>query len=543
MALTKVSYSMITGAVYNALDYGISTSAVNNVSAIDALITTVSAAGGGTIYFPAGTYNIQSAITLRSNVAFKGDGRTSIIKAKAGNFYMFNAATYAADNVTFDGLTFDGSDNYPTNTITTNPRTYANRNVAIRVGGVSANNLRIVNCYFYKLSGGAIDVLRDGVSNILIQNNELRDANYCQWAICVRCSTSPPTLSTRPTQILIDGNIIYGGGPESWYDPSIESWGGSTDAIIVDKCQNFVISNNLIHRNSSIGIRVEESVWGVVSNNEIYNAGQHGIACYKQSYYISITGNTIKAWGRIPIAYCIRNYSGSYVYPKEFPNAVYAPLPADPTLSSWFAVWPYDLTNVDTTKIITYSASDYYTGSSGMLPFRGYAAITVNFESASCVVSGNICIGDTTQVGGKYVYASDFGYSNVHPVNSSTISNSGNETQVVGNYFGDVRQYGIYAPVYQDPINTVGIMGIGQYNGNYGASEGIAIFNGNGRFSSLYLTPNMLVTSGSVAPTTGSYTRGSIVYNTAPSAGGNIGWVCVTAGSPGTWKTFGSIAP
>jgi len=44
------------------------------------------------------------------------------------------------------------------------------------------------------------------------------------------------------------------------------------------------------------------------------------------------------------------------------------------------------------------------------------------------------------------------------------------------------------------------------------------------------------------APTTGTYERGAIVYNTAPSAGGSVGWICVTAGTPGTWKTFGSIA-
>lgn len=45
------------------------------------------------------------------------------------------------------------------------------------------------------------------------------------------------------------------------------------------------------------------------------------------------------------------------------------------------------------------------------------------------------------------------------------------------------------------------------------------------------------------APTTGPWLRGDIVYNELPSAGGFIGWVCTTAGSPGTWKTFGVISP
>jgi hypothetical protein len=47
---------------------------------------------------------------------------------------------------------------------------------------------------------------------------------------------------------------------------------------------------------------------------------------------------------------------------------------------------------------------------------------------------------------------------------------------------------------------------------------------------------------GAAAPVSGAYVVGDIVYNSAPVAGGTIGWVCVTAGSPGTWKTFGAIA-
>lgn len=42
-------------------------------------------------------------------------------------------------------------------------------------------------------------------------------------------------------------------------------------------------------------------------------------------------------------------------------------------------------------------------------------------------------------------------------------------------------------------------------------------------------------------PTTGTWAVGDIAYNTVPTAGGFIGWVCVTAGTPGTWKTFGPI--
>lgn len=47
---------------------------------------------------------------------------------------------------------------------------------------------------------------------------------------------------------------------------------------------------------------------------------------------------------------------------------------------------------------------------------------------------------------------------------------------------------------------------------------------------------------GTAAPTSGTYEVGDIVYNSAPAAGGFVGWVCTTAGTPGTWKTFGAIS-
>jgi hypothetical protein len=45
------------------------------------------------------------------------------------------------------------------------------------------------------------------------------------------------------------------------------------------------------------------------------------------------------------------------------------------------------------------------------------------------------------------------------------------------------------------------------------------------------------------APTTGTWLVGQRVYVPTPAAGGFLGYVCVTAGTPGTWKSFSNIAP
>ena len=44
------------------------------------------------------------------------------------------------------------------------------------------------------------------------------------------------------------------------------------------------------------------------------------------------------------------------------------------------------------------------------------------------------------------------------------------------------------------------------------------------------------------APTAGTYRQGDTVWNSNPTAGGYMGWVCTRAGSPGEWKSFGLIS-
>jgi len=42
-------------------------------------------------------------------------------------------------------------------------------------------------------------------------------------------------------------------------------------------------------------------------------------------------------------------------------------------------------------------------------------------------------------------------------------------------------------------------------------------------------------------PTTGTYLKGDIVWNSNPQPTGYVGWVCVREGTPGEWKPFGQI--
>lgn len=95
MALTKVSYSMITGAPVNVKDYGaVGDGVTNDAVAMQAAITAV-ATTGQAIYVPAGTYVIGSALTSTGHLNMVGDGDKSVLD--------FSAATIGGSCITVSG--------------------------------------------------------------------------------------------------------------------------------------------------------------------------------------------------------------------------------------------------------------------------------------------------------------------------------------------------------------------------------------------------------------------------------------------------------
>lgn len=447
--------------VVNVKDYGaIGDGSTDDTAAIQAAINAMSTAGGGEIHFPKGTYKITSSLALKSNVKLIGEGKKSVLKVGAASAYaLLNGTTETLENVWIEGLNFDGSLNYPANS-QVYKQTYALRNTAINIAGVAISGLTVKNCVFTSLSDRSIHVQSDAATAIDIDSNSFSSGAYCSQVIYIRSTTTTVTDTIRPKDIRIIRNRIDTCGPQFHYNPTKEDWIASADAIAIDRSVGFIVSHNRLKNVAGIGIRIEESVNGSVVDNDFEDIGTNAIAVYKSAFYVTITGNSGRRWGKIPPAYAIRDYSGTLVYALEFPHVSNNPLPADPTASSRWATWPYTTTNIDTASIIAYDNTDYYAGSSdGILPFRGYAAIAVNSGAESCTVVGNNFKGDTTLSGGKYVYASDFGFSNVHPVNDNGTTNAGQNTVVADNNFHDVRVSTIYAPAYQDTIGGYGSLG------------------------------------------------------------------------------------
>jgi hypothetical protein len=81
MALTRVSYSMIDGAVVNVRDFGaVADGVTDDTAAIQAAInslsdtTSATSNGGGTVYIPGGKYRITNTILIGFGITLLGDG-------------------------------------------------------------------------------------------------------------------------------------------------------------------------------------------------------------------------------------------------------------------------------------------------------------------------------------------------------------------------------------------------------------------------------------------------------------------------------------
>jgi hypothetical protein len=99
MALTKVTYSMIDGPVFNVKDYGaVGNGSTDDTAAINAAIDAAYAVGGGTVVFMPVTYGIVTTVKIRSNVTLDLCGATlqRIGTNKTYNIvqnYTYNPAT------------------------------------------------------------------------------------------------------------------------------------------------------------------------------------------------------------------------------------------------------------------------------------------------------------------------------------------------------------------------------------------------------------------------------------------------------------------
>jgi len=123
MSLTKVSYSMITGAAVNVLDYGATGNGVTDDRAACQAAITAAKNTGSSVYFPAGTYLIRSTAgpdsknnglvipfstqnSTSNRVSLIGEGTSTVFKAGDNNMIVVR---WSDSHCSMQGISIDGN--------------------------------------------------------------------------------------------------------------------------------------------------------------------------------------------------------------------------------------------------------------------------------------------------------------------------------------------------------------------------------------------------------------------------------------------------
>ena len=514
MSLTKVSYSMITGAPVNVLDYG----AVGNGVADDTAAIQTALATGKSIFFPAGTYNISGVISPRSNTTWIGENN-AILKWTSVNCIIY---AFQVGNWTMQGLVVDG--NY-----TAYPIVGAQKAWGIEMD--ECVNVTITNCvfrYLYRIGICIGHQSQTMCQNIVIDNNVIHD---CGSTIDPVAGFGNGVAVLSASNVKITNNWIYN---------ITGSVTGGTGGINLEpgspayNCYDIEIAGNKVTNcNNCGGIQLymghPTDFTGARGNINIHDntiavtGTAPGITCTQfgdtqiRNNQLELTQGILvkryKAAKAIVEGNIILQVQGAGGYGIRFQDGIASAI-----------VRGNRMTNINGIGIQV----DMYD-------------FTVPMNQKECLIQDNLissCIGaGIAFTAGNFVISGNTLQGCANATDYYIKSLTGGVFQSVNGYIGGntlVSASGSIAAfinIEGDLMNNVQI-GPNSYVGPILPTMKTNTFNIGGRNPGVFMD---------VLPAAGTWQVGDIIWKATPSAGGFIGWVCTTGGTPGTWKQFGTI--
>tara|TARA_R110000772_G_scaffold208951_1_gene319510 strand:- start:76 stop:1695 length:1620 start_codon:yes stop_codon:yes gene_type:complete len=538
MSLTKVHNRMVEGAPVNLMDFGAAGDGGDDTAAVQSAIS-YCLTNKKSLYIPVGNF-VFTALEFNAadypistygerGIRIFGESRTD---SRLNGSLTFSAITpYVDYNSRFVGMIFDnvclynGSGNALTfsgfgKTALYNCLVRADTGIGLSLLGGSefaAYNTEIFGSYtnlkvrYRTLPTPSFPTLGDEVDSAVITFNDCNIANTV--------GGSPPLNIDyvgefgKPRSITFFGGNIISSQSKSYFE------NGQVNFIAVDfentkilECVNSKVTATacLFAQNTTPKVELTNSSFVDISN--LWDASvQQNIVLKDAASKVFINGH----YGSFPTVRIDGNTytTGQITFKRARNTFVNFDFSKD-------IIQPYDVNLpvvIDTSTSITGGASIYATSSNTyiVLPLDTSAG-PVNLREISAVewvattnqlrlVIGGVVV-DPGRAGGEgLVYTA----------------------QILANGF---YRY-IFIPTADDDITEI------RYLFAATGSSGT-------RFDSSYIYGN--VVDGTLerpsAPTTGPWSVGDKIYNSVPSASGNIGWVCVTAGTPGTWKSYGVIS-
>lgn len=543
---------------------------------IQTAINALNASGGGTLYFPTGTYLIGSYtlapftnLQILSNITICGDGYTSVLKAanglrtsSNGIGILYNNQGGAISNVYIHDICidFNGLNNLVIGGVS----------AVNRCGSSNATNWLIENCFF-KNSAGA---------HFIYLDNNTGAGNGTNNVVCT-CTFNECGTAISGNAVT-DHSSVYMGTPKSRISSN------SFTNIAVDKVAapwEIHASDTIINQNVAINYadgghisaQVNDNLNSICTNNISDNCrrgisfftggafmmkgisllGNHialqdqDAALYPAGYAIDITAQDITS-SVIPSGLLIE---GNTIWQKSVNNIGVATRGINITAFNDVVIQGNNLHDIVGEAIViendTSGQMYGFTIVGNTIKSCGITSVGANKRLIACNAGGTlgtsvtkIRINDNTMDcvangGTAATYGVQFngGLFQIAHIKNNTILNFGTSPITKGSNDGSVV-FLIEGDGAINPFNVIpATFGSRWVNTSTNITYKALRVSDNG-FATIWLAE----TYGDAAPVAGAWSRGDIVYIQAPSSGNFIGFVCVSGGTPGTWKTFGAIS-
>jgi hypothetical protein len=546
MALTKVTYSMIDGGIVNAKDFG--ADAVGDVTA--ELQAAMDAAEDGILLLtPGHTYAISATLYPKHGCTIEGNGATLLNNITG----IGNPLQIAESNVTVQNLTIENTANNPIYTIADpsfNGSDIFINSIAATVKNTILRNITTVNSIEY---ASAISGNGD-CENVLIENCTV---NGGKWVDCFAFEWNYRG-GTAPANIIVPKNIEFvnckalNNNELTGFLWNYGWWISTCINVKLTNCVADFCKNGAAFLCGDVGStptkdRMTYSLENCQFVNTVYygldSSSPNTITPPDDRYLISVRNSYFSGFAKSDpesLGYSLRTCAGSVVIDGCEFERMYRAFRIGTSGGA-------GLEDVKNVKIINCTFDEIWNAPISCFGVQDSVIANNQF--------GDICQGSTLLTTDSAIYLSYKSDRNI----------------ITGNSFG----IGAFTPRFYVTLQAAGTPLLKIPTGNIIANntflrQTAGLFNViNNTSSEDYLCENIVtnnislggalqgMVSGAVyfsneggnkvahdnaAPVAGTFAVGDKCWNTVPFAGGTPGWVCTTAGTPGTWKEMANLA-
>ena len=544
MALTKATYFMVDGPIINAKDYG--ADATGDVTT--QLQAALTAAQNGILLLTAGkTYAISATLYVKLGCTIEGNGATLLNNITG----IGNPLQIAESNVTVQNLTIQNTANNPVYTISDpsyNGSDIFINSIAAQVKNVVLRNITTVNSIEYAAAiSGNGDCENILIENVIVNGGKWVDCFAFEWNY--RGGTAPANIIV-PKNIefvnckALNNNQLTG---TSW---NYGWWISTCINVKLTNCIADYCKNAAAFICGDVGsVPTKDRMTYSLENCQFVNTVYYGLDTFSPNtitvpndrYLISVRNCYFSGYSKSDsdsLGYSLRTCAGSIV----IDNCEFERLYRAFRIGTSGGAGLEDVKNV---KITNCTFDEIW--SAPISCFGVQNSVIANNQF------GDICQGSTAATTDSAIYLSYQSDRNV----------------ITGNSFG----IGTFTPRFYIALIAAGTPSLKIPTGNIISNNTFlrttaGLFNIiNNTSSEDYLCENIVTNNVSIAaqgmvsgavwfgndggrkvaydnaaPVAATWAVGDTCWNTVPVSGSTPGWVCTTAGTPGTWKAMANLA-